>query len=247
MPKAKKANLVTPLEIQQFVRQRQGQTINLVQASGLVLSIEAYVLRQAAKQEEIAAPPYIYQTSRCLSNLAKEWLADHRDGENTYDLLLVAPDWVGKRLTKHETKGKANYGWEDHDSYVFLRREMWKSPTQPCDSADLLLAFELSQSPKHPKECYPLSALRDNISRYIVPRKTKRVRIPKNAAIRESQPFQAVHLPDDTGCHSVLMDEPHAMKTFFRGDQGDISFWWSEDESLWILWTDWVKWLVRFK
>lgn len=249
----KKNRLVKIVSIQQFVKDRIGVGISDVAAEGLLTSIEAYILNKSRTTDSEVQPPYLIpEQQRNLSMLAREWLVDKIGRENKVRLFRVNDDWVGRPLVKI-TKNMDPEHWDDHMSFLFFRSSMVSGKIEIEEaSLGLLKAFELSVKCK-PRENYPLVEFRKRQSRAVEARFNNRVRIPKTQQVRDLTPFQALHMPDDEGCYSIIRDEPHAMKTFFRGnhggpnDAGEISFWWSDKEDLWVLWTEWVKWVIRFQ
>jgi len=244
-----KPRLLTVADLHKYVSEATGKTISDVTANDLIFKLESHVLGVVKKEASVPKPPYRIVHSRNLSGVAKEWLADNDGSGNKFSMFRADDNWVGKLLTKHDRDPE----WDDHKSYLFLRKEMWGSPLNGEADENLHDAFHSSSLPSYPRENYPLEKLRKGIARDTPTRKSKRVRIPKSRLVLDEQAFQAVHLPDDEGCYSLFMDEPHAMKTFFRGnhgeggDEGEISFWWSDLQDIWVLWTDWVRWVIHFE
>jgi len=228
--------------IRDFIEARTGKTISDSDLDDLLIRFESYLINKVLGPEKKPEPPLKFADSRNMSGVVKEWLPDFNGTNKVYRIFDLDEHWVGKRLTLNDGKP----GWEDHRSYLFLRREIWQRENAPPlePDAELLAAFNRS-SPPNPKECFSIDVLRKGIARTVSKGKEKRVRIPQSEEIRKTRAFQAIHLPDDEGCNSVLMAEPHAMKTFFQGDE-EISFWWSEAEDVWVLWTDWVRWVIIF-
>lgn len=211
--------------------------------------IEISLISQVERLNEAPKPPYEIHKTRNLSQQAKDWLLG---ADRSMAIFAVNDEWVGTQLTRI-TK---NYDpeWNNRETCLFMKRAMVAENSVKSGSGGELLTdmFDAS-SGLLPRESYPLDEFGRLVGRLVTTRVNKRVRIPKNPHIREETPFQALHLPDDEGCHNILMEEAHGMKTFFRGnhgdhgDRGELSFWWSDEEDLWVFWTDWVKWVIRFK
>lgn len=228
--------------------ERTGVKLSDFRANDLLGRVEIHLVNQGQKVVSGPKAPFTINHSRNLSQQARDWLLG---ADRDFSIHAVDNAWLGSKLTKIT----ANYDpdWDNRETFLFMRKEMVADDKVTGDADEKLVEIFNSSSDLKPKESYPLDSFGKMVSRLVGTRTAKRVRIPKTEHVREETPFQALHMPDDAGCHSILMEEAHGMKTFFRGihgsdgDRGEMNFWWSENEDLWVFWTYWVRWVVKFK